>query len=176
MDLQWRQRRRRIRKWLKPLPRKSNVKNYPVIKWFSRFIHKRPELWSFKNAPVVRAIYLGSLLVYLPSYGVQILLAFVAAWFGRANVTVTVGIQMINNPLTIAPIYVATYNIGTWLIQILHIKAQHALVDGALALILGGLALGLMTALAIHGLWIFGRFEAEQFRQKRQSSGIGKKS
>jgi uncharacterized protein (DUF2062 family) len=143
------------------------VHRYPVIKWFAKFAHQRAYLWSFKNTPVVRAIYIGSLLAYMPSYGAQIFLAFGAAFLGRANLTVLVGLQMITNPLTLGPIYLATYNIGAWLIKIFQIKAQHAIFDGALALILGGLALGLATALLLHGLWLFGRYEATRFRQKR---------
>lgn len=170
MDLQWRQRRRRIRTWLKPLPRRANVKRYPVIKWFAEFAHKRPYLWSFKNAAVVRAIYMGSLLTFMPSYGVQIPLAFGAALVGRANLTILVGLQMLNNPLTLGPIYLSTYSIGTWLMASLHIKAQHVILDGALALILGGLVLGMATALLLHGIWLFGRYEAKQFRNKRLAS------
>ncbi len=170
MDLQWRQRRKRVRAWLKPLPRKANVHRYPIIKWFAKFAHQRAYLWSFKNTPVVRAIYIGSLLAYMPSYGAQIFLAFGAAFLGRANLTILVGLQMITNPLTLGPIYLATYTIGTWLIKILHIKAKHAFLDGALALTLGGLVLGMATALLLHGVWLFGRYEAKLFRKKRLAS------
>lgn len=171
---QWIKRRKRIRVWLKPLPRRANVHRYPVVKWFADFAHKRPYLWSFKNAPVVRAIYLGSLLAYLPSYGAQILIAFGAAFLGRANLTILVGLQMITNPLSMGPIYLATYAIGNWLIKILHIKARHALLDGALALVLGGLLLGLLTAVLLHGLWLFGRFEAQRFRRRRLAAPLDK--
>ena len=173
MDQQWRQRRKRVRALLKPLPRKANVRRYPVIKWFAGFAHKRQYLWSFKNAPVVRAIYIGSLLAYLSSYGTQILIAVVAAFLGRANLTVLVGLQMIVNPFSIGPIYLATYTLGSWLIRLLHIPARHAVLDGALALTLGGLLLGLVTALLLHGLWLFGRFEASRFRQRRQATLLG---
>ena len=176
MENQWRQRRRRIRRWLKPLPRKANFSRYPIVKWFSVFIHKKPELWSFKNAPIIRAIYLGCLLAYLPSYGAQIVLACLAAFFGRANLTVMVALQMITNPITAAPIYLATYTIGNKLIKLFHLSANNLIYDGALAMILGGLILGLVTALLLHGLWIFGQYEAQQFRQKRQSTHIVKKS
>jgi uncharacterized protein (DUF2062 family) len=176
MDQQWRQRRQRIRRWLRPLPRKANVHRYPVVKWFSAFIHKKPELWSFKNASVVRAIYLGCILAYLPSYGAQILLACIVAFFARANLTVMVALQMITNPLTAAPIYIATYTIGNKLITVFHLGVNNLIFDGALALIYGGLSLGLMTALLLHGLWILGRYEAERFRLKRQSAGNTEKS
>lgn len=176
MEHQWRQRRRRVRRWLKPLPRKANVSRYPVVKWFSAFINKKPELWSFKNIAVVRAIYLGSLLAYLPSYGAQILLACLVAFFARANLTVMVALQMITNPLTAAPIYVATYAIGYKLISAFHLGTNNLIFDGALALIYGGLIVGLLTAILLHGLWIFGRFEANRFRQKRQTASNRKKS
>lgn len=167
MDLQWRQRRKRIRSWLKPLPRKANVRRYPIIKWFADFAHRRPYLWSFKNAPVVRAIYIGSLLAFMPSYGIQILLAFGAALLGRANLTVLIGIQMLNNPLTIGPIYLATYNFGTQLTDFWPIETQQPALAAAQALIIGGAVLGLATALVLHGFWLFGRYEAKLFRRRR---------
>jgi uncharacterized protein (DUF2062 family) len=167
MDLQWRQRRRRIRAWLKPLPRRANVQRYPVIKWFAEFAYKRPYLWSFKNAAVVRAIYIGSLLTFMPTYGVQIPLAFAGALVGRANLSVLVGLQMLNNPLTLGPIYLASYAIGTWLMSALRISSAYVALNGALALIAGGLVLGLVTALLLHSIWLVGRYEAKQFRRKR---------
>ena len=62
MEIRWRQRRRRIRSWLKPLPRRASIHRYPILNRFADFARRRPYLWSFKDAPVVRAIYLGSLL------------------------------------------------------------------------------------------------------------------
>ncbi len=170
MDLQWRQRRKRVRAWLKPLPRRANVRRYPMVKWFAEFARKRPYLWSFKNASVVRAIYIGSLLTFMPSYGVQIPLAFVGALLGRANLSVLVGLQMLNNPLTLGPIYLSTYSIGRWLMAALHLNLHHAIVDNALALVLGGFVLGLLTACFLHGVWLFGRMEAKQFRRRRLAS------
>ena len=169
MEIRWRQRRRRIRRWLKPLPRRASIHRYPILNRFADFARRRPYLWSFKDAPVVRAIYLGSLLAYLPTYGAQILIAFIAAWFGRANLTLMIGLQMITNPLTAGPIYLAAYGIGTGLARLLDMPPRHAVFDATVALVLGGLALGLLTALCLHGLWLFGRFEARRFRQRRQT-------
>ena len=170
MDLQWRQRRKRIRKWLKPLPRRANVRRYPVLKRFSGFAHKRPYLWSFKNAPVVRAIYLGSILTFMPSYGLQIIIAFAAALIGRANLSILVGLQMLNNPLTIGPMYLATYAIGSQLMGLTHLTAKNTVVDGALALVLGGLVLGALTGMVLHVAWQIGRYESARFRHKRMLS------
>ena len=169
MEQRWRQRRRRIRTWLKPLPRRATIPRYPILKRFAAFARRRPYLWSFKDAPVVRAIYLGSLLAYLPTYGAQIVIAFIAAWFGRANLTLMIGLQMITNPLTAGPIYLAAYGLGSGMARLLQLPPRHPVLDGALALILGGLVLGLLTALLLHGLWVLGRYEARRFRHRRQS-------
>lgn len=174
MRTRWLRRRKRVRALLKPLPRRANIHRYPVLKRFAAYARRYPFLWSFRNAPVLRAIYLGSLLTYMPSYGLQIPIAFTAACLGRANLTVTVAIQMINNPLTLGPIYVATYATGQALMAMLRLPARHPAVDGALALILGGAAVGLATALLLHGLWAAGGFEARRFRQRHRSSGTGR--
>lgn len=171
MRARWLRRRKRVRALLRPLPRRANIHRYPVLKRFAAYARRYPFLWSFRDAPVLRAIYLGSVLTFMPSYGLQIPIAFAAACLGRANLTVTVAIQMINNPLTLGPIYVATYTIGQALMALLRLPARHPAVDGALALVLGGAALGLATALLLHGLWAAGRFEARRFRQRHRPNG-----
>jgi len=166
MRARWLRRRKRVRALLKPLPRRANIHRYPVLKRFAAYARRYPFLWSFRDAPVLRAIYLGSLLTFMPSYGLQIPIAFAAACLGRANLTVTVAIQMINNPLTLGPIYVATYATGKALMALLRLPAGNAAVDAALALVLGGAAVGLATAVLLHGLWAAGRFEARRFRHR----------
>lgn len=167
MDAQWRQRRRRIRSWLKPLPRRASIHRYPILKRFAAFARGRGYLWSFQNAEVTRAIYLGSLLAFLPSYGVQILIAGLVAWFARANLTVMVALQLITNPLSAAPIYWLTYTLGMRLMESARLLTGHPVFDGGMALMLGGLMLGAAVGVVLHGLWLFGRFEARNFRTRR---------
>jgi hypothetical protein len=57
---------------------------------------------------------------------------------------------------------------------LLRLPAGNAAVDGALALILGGAAVGLATAVLLHGLWAAGRFEARRFRQRHRPNGAGR--
>lgn len=174
MHARWRRRRKRVRALLKPLPRRANIHRYPVLHRFAAFARRYPFLWSFRDGPVLRAIYLGCVLALMPSYGLQIPIAFAAACLGRANLTVTVAIQMINNPLTLGPIYIATYATGQALMALLRFPAGHPAVDGTLALILGGAVLGLAAAALLHGLWAAGRFEAHRFRRRlRQHRASG---
>jgi hypothetical protein len=48
----YRLRLQRIRRLLKPLPRRANLSKYPVIRWFADAARRRPWLWSFKPAHV----------------------------------------------------------------------------------------------------------------------------
>ncbi|HCR37111.1 MAG TPA: hypothetical protein DIU37_03070, partial [Opitutae bacterium] len=43
---------RRVKKLLRPLPRRANIHRYPFIKWFANAAHKRPYLWSFRTKEV----------------------------------------------------------------------------------------------------------------------------
>ena len=52
-------RRRRLRRWLKPLPRRANVDRYPVVRWFAAAARARPWLWSFRRREVLVSLYAG---------------------------------------------------------------------------------------------------------------------
>lgn len=160
-------RKRWLRRLLRPLPRRANVRRYPVIKWFAETARKLPFLWSFKRSHVLPALYSGAVLALLPLYGIQFALAFVLALLLRANVTVLFGLQLITNPFTVAPVYYLTYKIGMWLI------ATTGLGEGAVgwgtrinALFLGGIVLGLALALAIDLLWRLAAWEAKLFKAR----------
>ena len=105
-------RRRRLRNLLRPLPRRANIRRYPVIKRFAEMASKRPYLWSFKREQVVPALYVGGVISLLPLYGVQFLAALGAALLFRANLTVLIALQFITNPFTIVPLYLVAYQFG----------------------------------------------------------------
>jgi uncharacterized protein (DUF2062 family) len=160
-------RKRWLRRLLRPLPRRANIRRYPVIKWFAETAGRLPFLWSFKRSSVAPALYFGTVLAVLPLYGIQFALAFAAAILFRANVTVLFGLQLITNPLTLGPIYYVTYKIGMWLI------ATTGFGEGAVgwgtrinALFVGGIVLGLAIAVVIDLLWLLIAWEARVFRAR----------
>jgi hypothetical protein len=163
----WRARRRRLRWLLKKLPRRANLERYPGIRRFAAAARSRPYLWSFKRAQIVPAVYVGTVLSLMPTYGIQFLIAFAAAVLFRANLTVTAGLQLITNPLTAAPIYLATDWVGMWLIRHsgygVGINEVGTHVN---ALILGGIICGLALAFGIDLLWRLLAWEAAHFRQQ----------
>jgi uncharacterized protein (DUF2062 family) len=158
-------RRRRLRRWLRPLPRRANVGRYPVIKWFAEAARQRPWLWSFHRREVLVSLYSGAVLALLPTYGFQLLLGFALAVLLRGNLTLMAALQMVVNPLTIVPIYAATMALGYWLIGLsgIAIGANEA---GTVvhALVVGGIVAGLAFALLLDLGWRLASWEARRFR------------
>jgi len=112
---------RRLKKFLRPLPRRSNIHRYPVLKWFSDTAYKKSFLWSFKSKPIQSALFWGIWISLLPIVGIQMLVVFFVSLIARANLPVIVALQWISNPLTMGPIYFADYKIGMTILKLLGI-------------------------------------------------------
>lgn len=158
-------RRRRMKRWLRPLPRRANVGRYPVIKWFADAARKRPWLWSFRHREVMVSLYAGSVLALLPTYGVQVLIGFALAVWLRGNLAVMTALQMVVNPLTIVPIYGATLVLGQAVLGAFGVAG-----DGprayAIALVVGGIVAGLATAVLLDVAWRVIAWESRRFKAR----------
>lgn len=166
----WLARRRRLRKWLRPLPRRANVAKYPVIKWFADAARQRPYLWSFKRPQVLASLYAGSVLAMMPVYGLQVAIGVVLAMLVRGNLTVMIALQMITNPLTLGPIYLATHTLGQKLIGLTGYGAGASEVGTHInALVVGGIVGGLGLALVLDLTWRLIAWEARRFRGQLQA-------
>ena len=114
---------RRVKRWLRHLPRRTNIHRYPVLRWFSRVARRRSYLWSFRVEQAVPALYLGCVLTLLPLFGIQIILACLLALLFKANLPLLAGIQMISNPFTVLPIWFILYQKGRGLLSVLGVEA-----------------------------------------------------
>jgi glycerate kinase len=112
---------RRIKKFLRPLPRRSNVHRYPVLKWFSQTAYERSYLWSFRTKEISSALFWGVWISMLPIVGVQMIVVFLVSLLVRANLPLIVALQWISNPLTMGPIYFADYRIGLSVLSLIGI-------------------------------------------------------
>ena len=121
--IKWR-RIRRVKKWLRPLPRRTNMHRYPILKFFTKATRRRIYIWSFRVENAVPAIYLGSILTLMPLYGIQIPLAIILALLLRANLPIIVGLQVVSNPLTVLPIWFAAYQIGRMILSVIGINVN----------------------------------------------------
>lgn len=108
---------RRVKQMLKFMPRRAVMHKYPIVGRFAEMARRRAYLWSMKPEAMRPAIYAGSVLSLLPVMGAQIPLALLLAIFLRANFMVLGGLQFITNPFTAAPIYFATHQLGSYVIQ-----------------------------------------------------------
>ena len=117
-------RTRRVKRWLRHLPRRSNVHRYPVLSLFADAARKRIYLWSFRTENAVPAIYAGCILTLLPIYGIQIPLSFLLALVLRANLPILAGLQVISNPITVLPIWYAAYQIGRHFLSVIGVEAM----------------------------------------------------
>lgn len=108
---------RRLKRILRPLPRRATIHRYPVLKWFAATARKRSDLWSFRREQIVPAIYVGSILALLPPPTPQMPLTFLLALIIRCNLMVAAALTFITNPLTIAPLYYADYKIGGFVLD-----------------------------------------------------------
>lgn len=115
---------RRVKRWLRPLPRRANLHRYPVLSWFAASARKRSYLWSFRVPQAIPALYAGCILSLLPIYGIQLPLAFVFALALRANLPILAGLQMISNPFTVLPIWFSLYQMGRQALGLIGIEAR----------------------------------------------------
>ena len=117
----WR-RMRRVKKWLRPLPRSTNIHSYRILRFFAVAARKRTNIWSFRVENAVPAIYAGSILTLMPLYRIQIPSAFLLAIIPRANLPIPLGLKVVSNPLTILPIWFAAYQIGQMILSVVGLR------------------------------------------------------
>ncbi len=113
---------RRVKRWLRPLPRRSNIHRYPILRRFSEAARKRIYLWSFRVENTTPAFYAGFILALMPLYGIQIPIAFCLALLLRANLPILAGLQMLSNPLTVLPFWLASHQVGSSVLTVIGIE------------------------------------------------------
>ncbi len=128
---------RYLKRILRPMPRRYNLHKYPILKWFAASARKRDYLWSLRDSNMIRAIYIGWFIAFIPVYGLQMILAFVFCFLLKANCLVAMALQWITNPLTIPFFLAGQYFLGNLLLgrffdsQTIEGKIMEAFVSGA---------------------------------------------
>ena len=114
---------RRVKRWLRPLPRRATVHRYPVLGWFASTARQRIYLWSFRTEQAIPALYAGCILTLLPIYGIQLPLALALALLLRANLPILAGLQIVSNPFTVLPIWFTLYQVGRQMLSLIGVDA-----------------------------------------------------
>lgn len=148
----------RLRYVLRWLPRKASLKRYPILGKFGHQLRNRKYLWSFKQPYVGPAILIGSIVAFLPLFGVQLLTVTALALVLKVNLPVLAGLQFISNPLTLVPIYLINYKIGSWLLDSVGLATTSestvvTVFSGVNSTMIGGIVLGTLVGVLLYGAY-----------------------
>lgn len=97
------------------LPDATTVKDKPALQFLGDLLHD-PNLFHLNRHSVSLAFFFGIFLAFLPLPGQMALAALCALWV-RCNLPITMTLVWITNPLTISPIFFATYQLGRWILE-----------------------------------------------------------
>lgn len=93
------------------LPDHNKIKQQKSLRIFGRFLHDA-NLWHLNRRSARGAFLVGLFCAFIP-IPFQMFLAAGLAILLRVNLPISVALVWISNPLTMAPIFYATYVVGT---------------------------------------------------------------
>jgi uncharacterized protein (DUF2062 family) len=97
------------------VPNPDLVKRNPRLRFLGPLLED-PNLFHLNRYSVSMAFLIGVFLAFFPLPGQMALAALIAFWV-RCNLPITVALVWITNPITITPIFFATYKLGSWLLD-----------------------------------------------------------
>jgi uncharacterized protein (DUF2062 family) len=104
---------KRIFKKIAPHPDK--IKNHKSLRFINHLLHD-PNIWHFNRRSVPKAFMIGIFCAFLP-VPFQMLIAAVCSLLLSANISLSVILVWITNPLTMGPIFYACYKLGTYILN-----------------------------------------------------------
>lgn len=144
----------------------------------------KPNLWHLNRRSVAQAFFIGIFCAFIPM-PFQMALAAVLAFYLNSNLPISVGLVWLSNPITMPPLFYATYSLGAYLLDIparefnsdMSLDSLFAqLNDIWLPLYLGSLLAGLIFAslgyIAMRILW---RMHVISHWNKRKAERLARK-
>ncbi|MDO5640613.1 MAG: DUF2062 domain-containing protein [Neisseria sp.] len=101
-------------RWKHKLPTREKIFASRFFKPLAPLFDK-PEYWAFTRDKVALAAAIGLFCGMLPA-PTQFAAALVMAYFLRTNLPVALFSTLYTNPLTLIPLYVVAYKLGSWLL------------------------------------------------------------
>ncbi|MBL4827491.1 MAG: DUF2062 domain-containing protein [Spongiibacteraceae bacterium] len=165
------------------IPDPEWIKNQRSLKIMGDWLHD-PNIWHLTRHSVASATFIGLFLAFIPLPSQMIMAAALAVYF-RANLAISVVLVWITNPLTVAPIFIVAYKVGTifvggpteqiafelsweWLSKELSTIWQPLLLGSLLC----GLFFGLLGQTLVKGLWrwyVIKRWHERRLRRQKNS-------
>lgn len=159
------------------MPDPERLRQHPSLRFLGRLLHD-PYLWHLNRHGVSRAMAVGLFAAFLP-IPLQMLVSAALAILVRCNLPIAVALVWLTNPLTMAPVFFVTYQVGAWLLgtppRSLPDDLTWEWVTGQLAtlwqpFLLGsvvtGLVMGALGYMATQGYWRW--WVRRQWRRRTQ--------
>ena len=77
----------------------------------------KPKLWHLNRRSVAQAFFIGIFCAFIPM-PFQMALAAILAFYFNSNLPISVGLVWLSNPITMPPLFYATYKLGAYLLDI----------------------------------------------------------
>lgn len=94
----------------------KTMANHKKLRFLGKLLED-PNLFHLNKHSVSRAFFVGIFCAFTPILG-QMPLAAILAIKLRCNLPLAVSLVWISNPLTIPPIFLATYKFGAWILDV----------------------------------------------------------
>jgi uncharacterized protein (DUF2062 family) len=97
------------------IPSQQFIKEHPSLRFMGPMLGD-PNLFHLNRYSVSMAFLVGMFLAFLPMPAQMIAATIVALWV-RCNLPIAIALVWITNPITIPPIFFATYSLGAWVLD-----------------------------------------------------------
>ncbi len=77
----------------------------------------KPNLWHLNRRSVAQAFFIGVFCAFIPM-PFQMALAALLAFYFNSNLPISVGLVWLSNPITMPPLFYATYSFGAYILDI----------------------------------------------------------
>lgn len=98
------------------IPSRERLREISALRPVAHLLH-RTELWHFNRRSVSGAAFVGLFSAFIPVPSQMLLAALIAVFF-RVNLPISVALVWITNPITIPPMFYASYRVGAWALGI----------------------------------------------------------
>jgi uncharacterized protein (DUF2062 family) len=159
------------------IPHHDKVREHKHLQLFGKLLHD-PNLWHLNRHSASGGFAVGLFMAYVP-LPFQMVMAAAAAIIFRVNLPISVALVWITNPVTIPPMFLFAYLVGTWVIGTppqaesfefsLEWIESGGLSDVWLPLLVGSLICGSVASLLGYSLilWIWRWRAIEKWRMRR---------